>query len=214
MFNSKTLKVLVSALIIAVVPVVAFAVPQFPHSFYGIVAINGGPAPIDTVIIAQIGGVEKGRITTIETGKYGGRGAYDQKLLVQGDDLQTGDMVVFTISGVSGTPTALFESGKVEELNIAFVIATPTPTPSSTPTPNPGGGGGAPPSTPTPTPTATPLNADAQKVDSNHDGKIDVLDFNALMINWGSTSADNPADFNDDGKVDILDFNLLMIYWS
>ncbi len=100
------------------------------------------------------------------------------------------------------------------------VVVTPTPTP--TPTPNQGGGGGGGgsyySSTPTPTPSVSPaptsLSAEAQKVDANHDGKIDILDFNILMINWGSTSTNNPADFNGDGKVDILDFNLLMIYWS
>jgi len=63
-----------------------------------------------------------------------------------------------------------------------------------------GGGGGTP---------ATPKAGDA-----NNDSKVDIMDFNVLMINWGSTSANNPADFNKDGKVDILDFNLLMINWS
>jgi len=71
-----------------------------------------------------------------------------------------------------------------------------------------GGGGGysyTPPST---------LSAVAQKVDANKDGKIDVLDFNTLMVNWGSTSVGNVADFNGDGKVDVFDFNLLMINWT
>ncbi|KKT16588.1 MAG: hypothetical protein UV99_C0010G0018 [Parcubacteria group bacterium GW2011_GWC1_43_61] len=58
------------------------------------------------------------------------------------------------------------------------------------------------------------MSATAQKVDANKDGKIDVLDFNSLMVNWGSTSANNVADFNGDGKVDVFDFNLLMINWT
>lgn len=71
-----------------------------------------------------------------------------------------------------------------------------------------GGGGGysyTPPST---------LSAAAQKVDANKDNKIDVLDFDILMANWGSTSANNAADFNGDSKVDVFDFNLLMIHWT
>jgi len=45
------------------------------------------------------------------------------------------------------------------------------------------------------------------------DGNIDLSDFNALMVSWGSTSANNPADLNKDGAVDLLDFNLLMVNW-
>jgi len=33
-------------------------------------------------------------------------------------------------------------------------------------------------------------------------------------VNWGSTSVGNVADFNGDGKVDVFDFNLLMINWT
>lgn len=74
----------------------------------------------------------------------------------------------------------------------------------------PGGGGG----TNIPASTPSPLSEGAQAVDANNDDKIDILDFNILMINWGSTSANNIADFNSDGKVDIFDFNLLMIHWA
>lgn len=54
----------------------------------------------------------------------------------------------------------------------------------------------------------------AGSVDTNSDAKIDILDFNALMVNWGKTTAKNVADFNSDGKVDIFDFNLLMVGWT
>lgn len=76
-----------------------------------------------------------------------------------------------------------------------------------------GGGGGGGGITPTPT-TPGPLGPEAAKVDANKDNKIDVLDFNTLMVNWEITGAGNPADFNGDGTVDILDFNLLMVYWA
>lgn len=62
--------------------------------------------------------------------------------------------------------------------------------------------------------TTSPLSAEAQKVDANKDGKIDVLDFNSLMVSWGKTGTGNIADFNSDGKVDIIDFNMLMINWT
>ncbi|MDD5731605.1 MAG: hypothetical protein PHU42_01825 [Patescibacteria group bacterium] len=46
------------------------------------------------------------------------------------------------------------------------------------------------------------------------DGKIDSLDLDALLLNWGKIGADNPADINRDGSVDIFDFNLLMVNWG
>ncbi len=124
MLISKTLKIFIVALTIASVPAVVFAVPQLPHLFYGTITINGNPASVGTVIIAKVGGVEKGSITTTEIGEYGGPGAYDQKLLVQGDDLDLGDIISFTVSGVPAIQTTTtFESGKVEQLDLSFTIS-------------------------------------------------------------------------------------------
>ena len=50
--------------------------------------------------------------------------------------------------------------------------------------------------------------------DSNGDSKINILDFVALMANWGNTGTGNIADFNSDGKVDIMDFVILMANWT
>jgi len=86
------------------------------------------------------------------------------------------------------------------------LTANPTPAPSS-------GGGGGSYYYQTPTPTPKILGASIKKGDSNNDGRVDSLDFNALMVNWGSTGG-NPSDSNGDGKVDVLDFNLLMINWN
>jgi hypothetical protein len=46
------------------------------------------------------------------------------------------------------------------------------------------------------------------------DGKIDILDFNTLMVNWGKNIMGNSADVNRDGLIDILDFNFLMVHWG
>ena len=50
--------------------------------------------------------------------------------------------------------------------------------------------------------------------DTNKDGKVDILDFNTLMVHWGETVSGNIADCDSDGIVDILDFNLLMVHWT
>ena len=65
-----------------------------------------------------------------------------------------------------------------------------------------GGGGGN---------TATSIYS--PELDLNHDNKIDVLDFNLLILNWGQTG-NNAADLNHDGIVDMLDFNFLMLHWT
>ncbi|MBI2052347.1 MAG: hypothetical protein HYT38_01540 [Candidatus Sungbacteria bacterium] len=449
MLKRISIKVLIVPLVFLILPLAVFAqVPQLPHIFYGDITINGSPAPVGTVIVAKIGGVEKGRIVTTQSGKYGGPGVYDSKLLVQGD-ITGSPEITFTVTGVPATSTVSFESGKVEQLNLSFTViaqvdgsvadvslgsaiageaslpagatsvtlsnttslnlasgvsvaaagnitvsgvsqplasftsgnltnvnlsvaqtiggqavtvgkavklesggvagtpivltntaisnasvsipdtttilapsgwngtieppktgssagtapsgfsvgstvisvgspdvvlifdksvtltltgvsgavgykpagsdtwvsidatcsgsyaspgsptfpgeckitngtdtkivtyhfttfgslvaTTPTPTPNDSGSGGGGGGGGG---GNIPATSISFLSAAAQKVDANKDNKIDVLDFNALMVNWGSISAGNSADFNNDGQVDVFDFNLLMVNWT
>jgi hypothetical protein len=63
-------------------------------------------------------------------------------------------------------------------------------------------------------PVPPPLSLEAQKADANKDNKIDILDFNTLIVNWGTAVSGNIADFNGDNIVDLFDFNFLMIYWT
>ncbi len=116
-----TISVVVLAL--GAIPFSVLAVPQLPHVFYGNITIDGSPAAVGTVIIAKVGGVEKGRITTTESGKYGGPDAYDAKLLVQGGDLSAGDTVNFTYSDINASETALFDSGALANQNLTFVTS-------------------------------------------------------------------------------------------
>ena len=368
------IKLLIVSIICATVALPAFvlaAPPQLPHIFYGNVTNNGNDVPVNTVIIAKVGGVEKGRITASVAGKYGGSGALDEKLLVQGD-LSNGDLISFYIGNNGASETIYFSSGKIQRLNLTFsfdkVIVNSSDLPSlisngtfsvigsntsassisvvqttllnvgsnsitlpqgviitkvgggnfdataltaaetsvsslsglgsgvvakgalqwgiaslglefnpaiavkiyvgtsldgqtldvirsvsgnsgwtsdgvspatcvvtsgycsfsatqasyyaasqtttTTTTSSGGGGGGAGGAVTTTTTVTTTLSAAAQKVDANKDNKIDVLDFNTLMVNWGKTTVGNVADFNGDSKVDVFDFNLLMINWT
>lgn len=50
--------------------------------------------------------------------------------------------------------------------------------------------------------------------DINKDNKVDIFDFNLLMVNWGDSPTNSAADLDDNGKVDIFDFNLLMVNWT
>lgn len=132
------------------------------------------------------------------------------------------NLTPFTIDKSANTVT--FEITSAATPYALFGQLSPPPPPP--PAPPGGGGGGESPSSPpsvevseTPAPITggggviPPAPAASQKVDTNKDGKVDILDFNALMVHWGALGA-NVADFNSDGKVDILDFNLLMVYWT
>lgn len=79
--------------------------------------------------------------------------------------------------------------------------------PPSAPAPSGGGGGGG----ILPTPTPTPGSSGSADID--HSGAVDVLDFNVLVVNWGSSPSNTNADLNHDGVVDIFDFNLFMVGW-
>lgn len=187
-------------------PVFVFAqTPNLPHQFFGTVNFTDGVAPNGMTVEAKINGVVVGSSVT-SGGNYG----YNPNLLFATDNQgnNAGKTIEFFVAGIKANQVAVFENGRSTQLNLTVPEPIPT-TPTPTSTPAPGGGGASTPSTPT-----SPLSAAAQKVDANGDGKIDVLDFNALMVAWGSEGANLTTDFNGDGKVDILDFNLIMVHWT
>lgn len=75
--------------------------------------------------------------------------------------------------------------------------ATPTPTPASTASP-----------TPTPASTASPLVGDI-----NNDGYVDNADLEILSGDIDAGSSNARSDLNHDGTVDIFDYNLLIQNW-
>lgn len=186
-----------------IVPLVVFAQgPGIPHQFYGTVVFESGGTPNGLTVEAKINDIVVGSSTT-SGGNYG----YNPNLFLALDsqNVNNGKTVKFFVAGVEADQTALFSNGKSTQLNLVLPgSALVTSTNSSG-----GGGGGSAITLTTPT---LPLSEAAKKVDGNNDGKIDVLDFNLLMINWGSEGV--VADFNGDGKVDVLDFNALMIHWT
>ena len=60
-------------------------------------------------------------------------------------------------------------------------------------------------------PPSTPATGNG---DLNSDAAVNLLDFNALFVAWGSTGSNVPADLNHDGVVDLLDFNILFVNWT
>lgn len=112
--------------------------------------------------------------------------------------------VTFSIA-TAQTPYALFGSAEPEP----EPEPEPDPGPGSNPTPGgEGAGGGGGDEATIPPPAGTSATGDI-----TGDGRVGILDFNALMIAWGQTGTGISADLNGDGRVDIFDFNVLMVNW-
>jgi len=184
----------------ALAPLAALAAPGIPHQFYGTVFYTDGSSISSGTVKAKIGGVVVESVA-ISNNKYGY--TPDLFFVTDPDGDRTGTTISFFVNDVETGTTAVFANGGYTNLNLSISGSSSTSGGSTSPS----GGGSI-------TTTATTLSAAAQKVDANKDNKIDVLDFNTLMVNWGKTTANNVADFNGDGKVDIFDFNLLMINWT
>ena len=94
--------------------------PTVPASYYGDVTVNGEDADAGTEIVAFIDGEERGSIETSEEGSYGGPGALDEKLVVEGSDDDNGKTVSFEVRGVEAEETVEWESGDVQEVDLTF----------------------------------------------------------------------------------------------
>jgi len=105
--------------------------------------------------------------------------------------------------------TSALESGFSGTASVSLTSVSINTTTTTTTPPPAGGGGGGGGGGFTPSVSTTTVSGD-----SNNDGQVNILDFNSLMVNWGSTTVGSVADFNGDNKVDIFDFNFLMINWT
>jgi len=113
-------------LALAVTPVYADIAPTLPHAFYGVVEINGSPAPVGTSVKVVGEGVQTGVgtnpiVTTVEGEFGGGVDPMVPKLVVQGT-VAEGATVSFYVNGFATGQTAVWHSGEVTEVNLAATI--------------------------------------------------------------------------------------------
>ncbi|MDO8473453.1 MAG: hypothetical protein Q7T05_06510, partial [Dehalococcoidia bacterium] len=128
--QAKTLFLTISltvAIMAALAPSFALAIPQFPTFYYGTVTVVGPegrmPAPAGSSIGATVGAydVTPVKVTVGLAGKYGGPALTDDKLLVQdagGYSISAGDIVSFYDNGVQANESSTFESGKVKQQDL------------------------------------------------------------------------------------------------
>lgn len=153
----------------------------------------------------------------------------DLEFISSGDETSATN---FTLLGTSGQAVIGEATSSNFSVSLGFAYFPAPPAPSPTPSPpssasqpsvqtgSDGGGRGIIPVNVVPEPSASlPVSEfltpeQARSIDIQADGAINILDFNAMMVNWGRNEANNSADMNHDGTVDIFDFNMLMVYWS
>ncbi|MCL0048337.1 hypothetical protein M1N20_02675, partial [Dehalococcoidia bacterium] len=113
-------------LLVSFLPAPALAsVPPLPHTFWGYLTINGEPAPVGTTVEARVQGglvgIPGNPLITTQVGKYGGPGAFDPKLVVQGD-IETGAIIEFYVNGFKADQTYEFTPGGITRLDLSVVI--------------------------------------------------------------------------------------------
>ena len=106
---------------LAALAVVHGQTPAPPHLFYGTVMINSEPAPVGTVVTAEVGGVLQDSTTVTVAGEYGGPAAQDLKLVVSDNGT-----IDFFADGHPADQTAQFQSGVVTELDLTVEIVEVT----------------------------------------------------------------------------------------
>ena len=126
--KAKMVAFMFLAMLLAMVatPVYADVAPTLPHAFYGVIEINGSPAPVGTEVEVRGEGVETGVGTnpievTVEGEYGGGADPMAPKLVVQGS-VADGTTVTFYVNGFSTGQTAQWQSGGVTEVDLAATI--------------------------------------------------------------------------------------------
>ena len=119
-----------SGIVLAIIVICSLTAPvlpvnadiTLPEEFYGDIIINGRAASVGTIIVAKIGGAERGSFTTTEVGQYGGSATFDSRLVVAGEESEIGETITFWISGARAKQTAVYEPGQSRNLDLMVEV--------------------------------------------------------------------------------------------
>jgi hypothetical protein len=110
-----------------------------------------------------------------------------------------GDIVNTAVAGTYHVGYTAVDSSGNQAIPVIRTVIVSAPTPAPAPASSGGGGGGG-------------GGGNGPIVGSTQ--SYGIVDFNAIIVNWGKTGFGLAGDLNNDGKVDILDFNLLLVNWA
>ncbi|ERH10557.1 MAG: hypothetical protein J07HX64_02332 [halophilic archaeon J07HX64] len=198
--------VAVLALVVALMGVAAVGAvtaqegePAEPVNIYGSAADElGNSVNNGTTIYAVVDGEEEDNLTAGPDGQFGGAGAFDDKLAVNGST-----EVVFTVESPNGTEalntTELGSADPVVEVNLTFPVATFAEIDAT--------GDGE---------FATDTTGNGLLNDVNGDGEFTIFDVQAFFLNFETPAVqNNPEAFNFDGdendQVTIFDVQELFL---
>ena len=124
-----TLVLLVCITVSCLIPVAHAenVIPALPAEYYGNISIHGILAPAGTVIGAYINGEERGNLTTMVQGRYGGLSVFEPRLMVSGSEDDRGLPVTFRVNDMVTNESSIFYDGHSTRLDLTVLIPGPTP---------------------------------------------------------------------------------------
>ena len=97
------------------------ALPPLPYELYGVITIDGNPAPADTEIIAKINDQIVGEFDTDFEGIYGGSGTFDRRLVINADETDIGEYITFWIGDRQAAQKTTMQAGMSQNLDLTFI---------------------------------------------------------------------------------------------
>jgi len=140
--NRKKIFVVLAVFLVAGIAAAQDQVPINPApGYYGSISVNGQPASPGTAITAQIGGAERGSMTTSASGFYGDDPG-PSKLWVTGFQNEIGSTVTFYVNGVASQQTGILTGkGTLNRVDLTFTVPTGSVSPGDGGGSGSGGGG-------------------------------------------------------------------------
>lgn len=160
-----------------------------------------------TVVVAPTAIPIAGVYTSVQNVTLVASGAQSIRYTADGTTPTCSTGTVYT-TAISVTASQVIQALSCYPNSVASAVATfgyainPPSAPASSSGSGGGGGGGS------------FLPPPVVMGDATGDGVVNVLDFNAVLVAWGTSGTGILADLNRDGIVDILDFNSLIINWT
>ena len=114
------LPMILFAVLLCIAPPVS-AIPPLPYELYGVITIDGNPAPGNTHIIAKINERIVGELDTKLEGVYGGSKTFDERLVVNAEETDIGEYITFWIGDRQAAQKTIMQAGMSQNLDLTFL---------------------------------------------------------------------------------------------
>jgi hypothetical protein len=118
---ASRLPLILLALLFCIAGTPVSALPPLPYELYGVITIDGNPAPTDTKIIAKINELIVGEFDTEFEGEYGGSGTFDRRLVINAEETDIGEYITFWIGERQAAQKTTMQAGMSQNLDLAFI---------------------------------------------------------------------------------------------